>query len=38
MPYVGIKDGKDVYLNTDVLCLMMQNKYANWEDVVSKRK
>lgn len=35
MPYISVKDGKDIQLSTDVLCMMMQNKYADWEDLVS---
>lgn len=35
MPRISVKDGKDIQLSTDVLCMMMQNKYADWEDLVS---
>ena len=35
MPYISVKDGKDIQLSTDVLCMMMQNKYTDWEDLVS---
>jgi hypothetical protein len=35
MPCISVKDGKDIQLSTDVLCMMMQNKYAEWEDLVS---
>ena len=35
MPYISVKDGKDIQLSTDVLCMIMQNKYTDWEDLVS---
>jgi hypothetical protein len=38
MPYVSVEGCGDLYLNTEVLCLMMADKYATWEDIVSYYK
>ena len=35
MPRITIKDSKDLFLSTEVLCQLMQNKYGDWEDIVS---
>lgn len=34
MPRISVKDGKDIQLSSDVLCMMMQSKYTDWEDLV----
>jgi len=34
MPHISVKDGKDIELSSDVLCMMMLNKYTDWEDLV----
>ena len=35
MPYLENEEGQIIHLNTDALCTMMQNKYSDWEEVVS---